>query len=146
MQAKVADAKSYGFQQKAHERIQWGGGIRRDPKNRLAQPYKPQGAQKVAQIEILSESEAQSGWVFEAQVLDASGDLHAIRLSLDWSDYNLWSPDGGDTPSRVAEAVLAFLISKLPATEIRSRLDASMTRRLFDDADRAIPSLIQRPI
>ncbi len=99
----------------------------------------------MAQIEILSEREAGSGWVFEAKVLKESGAPQTIRISLAWSDYNLWSPDGGDTPARVAEAVLAFLISKLPATEIRTRLDASVTRRLFDDADQAIPSLIQRP-
>jgi len=100
----------------------------------------------VAQIEILSERDAGSGWVFEAQILEASGDLRTVRVSLAWSDYNLWSPDGGDAPARVAEAVLAFLISKLPPAEIHTRLDASMTRRLFDDADNAIPTFIQRTL
>ncbi len=100
----------------------------------------------MAQIEILCEQEIAGGWTFQAQMLDAAGELFAIDLSLAWSDYNHWSPGGGDTPTAVAEAVLAFMLSKMPAAEIRRKFDASMARRLFDDADRVIPSLIHHPM
>ena len=120
--------------------------MRRDPKNRLLHTNKPRGVKKVAQIEILSEREGATGWSFEAQILDGAGTLVPIDLSLAWSDYNLWSPGGGDSPNAVAEAVLAYMLSKLPATEIRRKFDASLARRLFADADEVIPSMIHHPM
>ncbi len=98
----------------------------------------------MAQIEIVSEQEQPSGWIFEIHLLDEHGSLHNCRLSMAWADDNLWSPDGADEPQRVAEAVLAYLISHLPAGEIPPSFDASLARRLFDDADKSIPGHIRR--
>lgn len=101
-------------------------------------------AGKVAQIEIVSEQEQPSGWIFEIRILDEHGSRQHCRLTLSWADYNLWSPDGADEPQRVAAAVLAYLTSHLSAKEIRPSFDASLVRRMFDDADESIPGHIRR--
>lgn len=97
----------------------------------------------VIQIEILSEHEIPTGWVFDAHFLAESGKLHPIALTLSWADYNLWSPDGTDEPQKVAEAVLSYLAAKTPLAEIRSKLEASQLRRMFEDADDSIPNHIR---
>ena len=96
----------------------------------------------VAQVEVLSEHEAAGGWSFQMQVLDDCSALRRYRITLSWADYNLWSPDGTDEPARVAEAVLSFLLQRLPAAEIRQSFDAASVRRWFGDADEQIPPLI----
>jgi len=98
----------------------------------------------VIQIEILSEHEIPTGWVFDAHFLTESGDLQPIALRLSWADYNLWSPDGADEPYKVAEAVLSYLAAMTPLVEIRPKLEASQLRRMFDDADDALPNYIRR--
>ena len=100
----------------------------------------------MARIEIVREHERPGGWTFE---VDIGGDLEdaavrRVRLSLAWADYNLWSPDGGDAPERIAEAVLAFLLSKKGARDLRPAFDAAVARLLYPEADRAIPGLIRR--
>ena len=69
--------------------------------------------------------------------------MQPIALTLSWADYNLWSPDGTDEPQRVAEAVLSYLAAKTPLVEIGPKLEASQLRRVFDDADDAIPNYIR---
>ncbi len=96
------------------------------------------------QIEIISENEKASGWEFRCQVLDDAGKLHTITLKLSWADYNLWSPDGADSPQRVAEAVLDFLLMRMQPGDLRSRFDASRARTQFPDADAVIPKRIAR--
>lgn len=98
----------------------------------------------VIQIEILLEREIPTGWVFDAHFLTESGKLQPIALTLSWADYNLWSPDGTDEPQKVAEAVLSYLAAKTPLVQIRPKLEASQLRRMFDDADDAIPNYIRR--
>jgi hypothetical protein len=96
----------------------------------------------VAQVEILSEREGRGGWVFTAQVLDDGGSLRRHEVNLSWADYNLWSASGADEPARVAAAVLRFLLSKQPASEVPARLDAATARRRYPDADARIPRLV----
>lgn len=99
----------------------------------------------LVQIEILSECEIPGGWAFDAQLLDKDGTLHPITLRLSWADYNLWSPDGSDTPEKVAEAALGYLASQVGPSEIRPSLDAAIIRRLLPDADEKIPGFIRNP-
>ena len=96
----------------------------------------------MAQVEVVSETETGSGWNFEAQILDNEGTLWPFQVTLSWADYNLWSASGADEPNAVACAVLAFLASRMPAAEIRTAMDGSLARRLFDDADERIPGFI----
>ena len=98
----------------------------------------------MSQIEIVKEQETQAGWSFEAQILDDAGSLHRHTLTISWADYNLWSRDGADRPVDVAEAVIRFLLQRMPAGELRRRIDAAIARRLYDDADDVIPTLISR--
>lgn len=98
----------------------------------------------MAQVEILSEKEAAGGWSFQMQILDETSTLRRHRITLSWADYNLWSPDGTDEPAQVAEAVLTFLLQRLPTEEIRTSFDAASVRRWFGDADEQIPPLIAR--
>ena len=100
----------------------------------------------VIQIEILSEHEIPVGWIFDAHFLAEGGELQPITLTLSWADYNLWSPDGTDEPQKVAEAVLSYLAAKTSLVEIRPKLDASQLRRMFNDADDAIPKHIRRSL
>lgn len=96
------------------------------------------------QIEIISEQELSNAWRFEVQVLGDGGELHRRTLTLAWADYNLWSHDGSDAPAKVAEAALEFLLMKMPAEQLPPKLDASLARRRFADADEVIPQLIGR--
>ena len=85
-----------------------------------------------------------AGWAFGAQLIDEQGTLHAMKLTLSWADYNLWSPDGADEPQRVAEAVLLYLASQSPEKGFPPSLDASLVRRMYPEADRQIPKYIRR--
>jgi hypothetical protein len=99
----------------------------------------------VALFEILSQRETPHGWSFEVQMIGRqAGQLRRIRLALSWADYNHWSVDGSDRANEVAEAVLAFLISRMEPQTLPPRFDASIARRQFTDADREIPKLIPR--
>jgi len=97
----------------------------------------------VAQLEILSESDATSCWLFDIQVLDDAGALTQHQVRLSWADYNLWSADGTDAPARVAEAAVQFLLSHLPPSELPTNFDASIARRMFANADEHIPQYIR---
>jgi len=97
----------------------------------------------VAQIEIVSERQGSSGWIFTAQVLDDEGELRRHRVSLSWADYNVWSASGADEPAEVAAGALRFLVSRAPAAALRGSFDAALIRRLFPEADAEIPRHIR---
>lgn len=97
----------------------------------------------MSDIDILRESDAARGWTFEASLSGPSGS-RTVHLHMSWVDYNIWSVDGGDRPADVARAVLRFLAEQEPVLEWADRIDAAQLRRRYPDADRAIPSLIER--
>ena len=96
----------------------------------------------MAQIEILSEQEQPGCWRFDVQILDGAGSLRRHAISLAWADYNLWSQDGADEPSRVVDAAINFLLARTDAKDLPVKFDASLARRRFADADQVIPTLI----
>jgi hypothetical protein len=96
----------------------------------------------VAQIEILSEVESPGCWRFDVQVLDNLGMLRRHAVTLAWADYNLWSQDGADEPSRVLDAVLNLLLTHVSASDLPAKFDASLARRRIAGADQVIPTLI----
>lgn len=106
--------------------------------------YIPADHHIVAQIEILSEVESPGCWRFEVQVLDNSGELRRHAVTLAWADYNRWSQDGADEPSRVVDAAINFMLARADAIELPAKFDASLARRRYADADRIIPTLIGR--
>ena len=96
-------------------------------------------------FEIVSEREGPGGWFFEVQIIGVpEGSLRTVTLALSWPDYSHWTPDGADTASAVAEAVMGFLLERIAPDELPGRFDASLARRRFPDADERIPSLIRR--
>ena len=92
-----------------------------------------------AEVEIVSERETSDGWSFEVRV--GSEDL--VTLGLSWADYDLWCPGGDRPPSSVAEAVLRFLLERVPAADLRESFDASIARRRDASADDVIPRMIR---
>ena len=86
----------------------------------------------MAKILIESEHELDGCWRFQARLDDRS-----VALTMSWADYNHWSPDGRDEPSRVAEVVVN-LMAELGIDNIPLRFDASMVRRVIGEADHRI--------
>lgn len=95
------------------------------------------------QIVILGERESPSGLDFSARV-EMPDAIRTVRLHLHWADYNLWSPDGSDSPERVAQAVLRFACSRARPNELPATFDAATLRRRHADADEAIAALVRR--
>lgn len=94
-------------------------------------------------FEIITEHEEAGGWLYEFQsVTEESGELRKHQMHLSWVDYNHWSATGSDIPQKVAEAVLGFLLSRMAIAELPDGFDASLSRRLFEDADEKIPKMI----
>ena len=58
-------------------------------------------------FELIDEIEDPTGCTWTIQALDSEGSLQRTRVRLGWADYGVWSPDGGISPERVAEAVVA---------------------------------------
>ena len=100
----------------------------------------------VSGVKIESEQEDREGWSFRMRIsTDADGPPSRRTLRLAWADYDLWSADGADPPHAVAIAVIEFLLSRLNTSELPMRVDASLARRRFPDADTEIPRLIRPP-
>jgi hypothetical protein len=94
------------------------------------------------QVEITQEEEGAGSWTFALRVAGGGEGTRTLRLS--WADYNLWSGDGADPPEAVARAVVEFLLERVGLAGLPARIDASIARRRFADADREIPRLITR--
>lgn len=89
-------------------------------------------------IEILTETEAERGWRFAAQAVQADGSLLKVALELSWADYDFWCPDGTAPPAAVAECALRVILEHRGERPLPARLDASHARRIHPDADRDI--------
>jgi hypothetical protein len=96
-----------------------------------------------AQVEIVGERETDRGWSFDAHVLDGDGAMSRHTVHVSWADYNHWSASGSDTPQAVASAVVGFLAGRAGPGGLQPAFDASLARRLHDDADTQIPRLIR---
>ena len=94
----------------------------------------------MAEIDIGKETEGSNHWSYDVTVFDG-GKRHQYRVTLSWSDYDLWS-HGRVSPSRVVDAAFRFLLSREPATSILSKFDCSVIRRYFPDVDSDLPGLL----
>jgi hypothetical protein len=91
----------------------------------------------MAEIEIGQETEGQNHWSYDVSVFD-NGRTHQYRVTLSFSDYDLWSK-GRVSPSRVVEAAFEFLLDQETPGDILSRFDCSVIRRYFPAVDKALP-------
>jgi hypothetical protein len=99
----------------------------------------------VSDVQIESETEDRDGWTFRLRIAADNAEPPSRRtLRLAWADYDLWSADGTDPPHAVAAAVVEFLLSRLGLADLPAKVDASVARRRFPDADTEIPRLIRR--
>ncbi|MDA0295803.1 MAG: hypothetical protein O3A31_07450 [Planctomycetota bacterium] len=94
-------------------------------------------------FELIDEIEDSTGCIWTIQALDSEGGLRKTRIRLGWADYGVWSPDGGISPERVAEAVVSFALRHAEFSPLPELLDAAMARRRVPDADAEIGRLIR---
>ena len=97
----------------------------------------------MAQVEVLSETEASGAWKYRVQVLDDAGALRTHEVTLSWADYNLWSGTGADEPAAIAVAALMVLLARHSPATLRPRFDLSLVRRLVPEADALVPSAVR---
>ena len=94
----------------------------------------------MADIEIGQETEGDGHWTYEVRVY-ADGKRHRYDVTLDWSDYDLWSK-GRVAPQHVVRAAFEFLLDREPASSILGKFDCSVIRRYFPDVDRVLPGMV----
>ena len=93
------------------------------------------------EIEIISEQEQGTSWLFDVCVTDDQGQRYTFDVTLSWSDYDHWS-HGRKAPERVVEAAFEFLVEREPASAILSKFDCAIIRRYFSEVDRELPKMI----
>jgi hypothetical protein len=91
-------------------------------------------------IEVGTETEGSNHWSYQVTVRD-DGKRHDYRVTLGWSDYDLWC-HGRVAPERVVKAAFEFLLAREPASSILAKFDCSVIRRYFIEVDRELPKLI----
>ena len=94
----------------------------------------------MARIEIATETEGKNNWSFEVRLTDG-GATHEYDVTLDWSDYDLWS-HGRVAPEKVVEAAFEFLLKNEPAESILTKFNCSVIRRYFPDVDQTLPKML----
>ncbi len=94
----------------------------------------------MATVEIGIETECSNHWSYEVQVVEGQV-RHDFRVTLGWSDYDLWSR-GRVAPERVVKAAFEFLLEREPVSSILPKFDCSIIRRYFSEVDRELPKLL----
>ncbi len=94
----------------------------------------------MADIDVQSETEGANNWSYQVRVTEGD-DGHDYRVTLSWSDYDLWSR-GRVAPQRVVQAAFRYLLEREPASSILSKFDCSIIRRYFPEVDRELPGLL----
>jgi hypothetical protein len=91
-------------------------------------------------IDVKTETETERSWTFEVDVTE-DGDTHSFSVTLNWSDYDLWS-HGRIAPEKVAKAVMEFLLKHESVDEIFRKFDCAVIRRYFPQVDRDLPGMM----
>lgn len=87
-------------------------------------------------VDVRQERETLRGWTYEVVLTRGQGtSIHQVSLS--WADHDYWS-GGSLPPSRVIEAVLAWLADEHPEFAWTERFDASTVRRRFPGVDETL--------
>lgn len=91
-------------------------------------------------IEVKTETEGPRSWAFEVQVTE-KGEVHDFSVTLNWSDYDLWS-HGRVAPERVVKTIMSFLLKHEPADAIFRKFDCALVRRYFPQVDKDLPGML----
>lgn len=94
----------------------------------------------MATIDVGTETEGSNHWAYEVRVQD-NGHRYEYRVTLGWSDYDLWC-HGRVAPERVVKAAFEFLLAREAASSIQPKFDCSVIRRYFSEVDRELPTMI----
>ena len=94
----------------------------------------------MATIQIDTETEGSNNWAYDVRVIDESRE-YSYRVTLGWSDYDLWS-HGRVAPQKVVKAAFEFLLTKEPASSILEKFDCSLIRRYFPEVDAELPKMV----
>lgn len=94
--------------------------------------------------ELLGEREVAGGWHYDAQIVFADGSMRRLAITLSWSDYQHWSPDGATAPSQIADAVLRVVASSIERFAGMESIDASTARRRVERGDEIIRATLRR--
>ena len=94
----------------------------------------------MTQINIAREIEGKNNWTYEVQLTDG-GQSHDYKVTLSWSDYDLWS-HGRVAPEKVVHAAFEFLLQRESPSMILSKFDCSVIRRYFPEVDQELPKLL----
>ena len=98
---------------------------------------------KTVVFELIDEIEDATGTSWTVQRIDPDGGLLRSSIRLAWVDYDVWNPDGSLPPVKVAEAVMAFALTRPEFEPLPDRLDAATARHLVPGADRLIADLLR---
>lgn len=90
-------------------------------------------------VHIRSESEVPQGWRYVVEIDHESGGRSSHRVRLAWVDHNFWTGERPIPPSRVAQAVVEYLLAARPDDDLPDRFDAAMARRWAPAIDRELP-------
>jgi hypothetical protein len=90
-------------------------------------------------VHVKSESEVPQGWRYHIEVNHDGARLSVHRLRLAWVDHNFWTGERPIPPSRVAQAVIEYLLAARPDDDLPDRFDAAMARRWAPAIDRELP-------
>lgn len=91
-------------------------------------------------VEIITETEGANQWTYAVRVFH-DGRTRDHTVTLNWSDYDLWS-HGRSAPEKVVQAVFAYFSRHGPDMDIPAKFDCSLIRRQFPNADAELPKLI----
>ena len=97
----------------------------------------------MAAYELISESEEPGCWVYVFDMSNDTGPSSRHHLRLAWADYDLWVRDGAVEPTRVADAILRFVLTHPAFDPLPQKIDSSHPRRRDANADQAISGLIR---
>lgn len=93
-------------------------------------------------VHVRSETDIPQGWRYLVEVEREGGARSTHRLRLAWVDHNFWTGERPIPPSRVAQAVVEYLLAARPDDDLPDRFDAAMARRWAPAIDRELPDLL----
>lgn len=95
-----------------------------------------------ASVRVLEERESGAGWTFVVGVTGEPGEgERRVTVRIAWADYEYWA-GGSRAPSRVAGAVVRFLLERDGLEALGDAFDAARVRRTHRDLDNVLPAML----
>ncbi|HYF15307.1 MAG TPA: hypothetical protein VD971_09580 [Phycisphaerales bacterium] len=99
------------------------------------------GTTRYPKVEVRAEHEEEHGWRYEIAVDGGRTGVAVVTMTLGWRDHDYWS--GGSTPpSRVAQALVEYVLMHRAVGLIPSVFDAGRVRRWYPRVDADLRSTL----